>query len=161
MTDEACFFHSYAQYVPVWWNTSSMGRLEATQTNFLWLLRTNDEALCLYVWVAHLALGANILCVCVCVFVWCHRDMYLCISVCVFARYVFLSMCISPLWCICDCSQACTAPETLCTRYVCAHSFRVCVWRFVRDGGGSAPLTQPLCHADISRVEEIITLCSP
>lgn len=39
------------------------GEIRTTQSNFLWLLRTNDEALCLYVWVAHLALDANNLCV--------------------------------------------------------------------------------------------------
>lgn len=50
-------------------------------------------------------------------------------------------------------------PESL-SAHMCAHSFQVHVWRVVRDGGGSAPLTQPLCHADISRVEEIITLYS-
>lgn len=52
-------------------------------------------------------------------------------------------------------------PLKVCACNACVRSFEVCVWRVVKDGGGSAPLTQPLCHADISRVEEIITLCSP
>lgn len=132
------------------------GEIRTTQGNFLWLLRTNDEALCLYVWVAHLALDANNLCVHM------YESAFFCVPV--GKPIYFCAICVSIYIlapcdvCVCGCSYACTIPESL---YMCVHSFQVYVWRVVRDGGGSAPLTQPLCHADISRVEEIITLCSP
>lgn len=89
--------------VPIWWNTSSLGRLEATWTNFLWLLRTNDEALCVYVWVAHLALKANNLCVCVSAFfhVPVGTCIYFCASKCVYLHCMYLLLCILVLSDVC------------------------------------------------------------
>lgn len=136
-----CFFICMLNMVvsvPIWWNTSSMGRLEATQTNFLWLLRTNDEALCVCVWVAHLALEANNLCVCVCfcLFPCALRDTYLllciwaCVCICV---YALSDVCVNV-------PTHAHNPESLC---VC-----ICVCTFVPS----------VCLACLWEMEEVLLL---
>lgn len=78
-------------------------------------------------------------------------------SICIRTVYIFVSINTD----VCVNVPTYAQPLKVCACNMCVHSFQVCVWRVVRDGGGSAPLTQPPSHADISRVEEIITLCSP
>lgn len=74
---------------------------------------------------------------------------------------VHLSVCIWFCMDLCPCTNVCVNVPTYAQLLkVCVYICSKCVWSVVRDGGGAAPLTQPLCHADISRVEEIITLCS-
>lgn len=131
-------------------------RLEAAPTNFLWLFRTNCGALCVFVWVAHLALQAGNQCVyfwLLSVFPGTH--IYLCASKCVFPLYAFVPVHIH----VRVNAPMCSRMPNLCACNMCVLLFHVCVCE--RDGGGAALLTQPLCHADISRVAEIITLGSP